>query len=142
MPSFSRHTTSNVAAGLVGLASFALAPASAMAANFEYARDYEIAFLDACGGETAAPVCQCAMETIQDEMTFASFAEAVARHGGDLSGVPWWNAIVSTALAKCRSAPMRVASRTAVLTADPVGDGCRDAGQQAAEAQSAAQISD
>ena len=139
MPAFLRPATLNAAAFL-GLASFA--PASAVAVNFEYARDYEIAFLDACGAKSTAPVCQCAMETVQDEMTFASFAAAVARHGGDLSGVPWWNAIVSAAVAKCHDAPIQVASRPAATAADPASEGCRDAGDLAAEMQRAAHISE
>lgn len=140
MPAFLRHATLNAAAAFLGLASFA--PASAVAVNFEYARDYEIAFLDACGANASAPVCQCAMETVQEEMTFASFAEAVARHGGDLSGVPWWNAIVLAAVAKCHDATIQMASRSATTTADPASEGCRNAGGLAAEMQQAAHIAE
>lgn len=140
MSSCPRRSSSNFIANLAGMASLALATTAAVAANLEYAHDYEIAFLDACTANATTPACRCAMEAIQNEMTFQAFAEAVARNGGDLSSVPWWNAIVAEKLARCRGAPARVAGRIAIPTAEAATEGCRDDGELAADLQRAAHI--
>ena len=80
------------------------------------------------------------MEAIQNDMTFQAFAEAIGRNGGDLSGVPWWNAIVAAKLARCHDAPARVAGHIAIPTAEAATEGCRDGGELVADMRRAAHI--
>jgi hypothetical protein len=48
---------------------------------------YEAAYLRACGAHLPPASCQCAMEVIEDTLSFDKFASLVARFGGDIRRV-------------------------------------------------------
>ena len=48
---------------------------------------YEAAYLASCGRQLPPASCRCAMEVIEDTLSFDKFASLVARFGGDIRRV-------------------------------------------------------
>jgi hypothetical protein len=48
---------------------------------------YEAAYLASCGAQLPPAACRCAMEVIEDTLSFDKFAALVAHFGGDIRRV-------------------------------------------------------
>src|SRR3954454_13861646 len=72
---------------LIAAAALALAPAARAAPKVEHGDPYERAYLSACTAYLPPASCQCAMEVIEDTLSFDTFASLVGHYGGDIRRV-------------------------------------------------------
>jgi hypothetical protein len=74
---------------LIAATAILLAQAARADPKIESDDFYETAYLAACGAHLSPASCQCAMEVIEDTLSFDKFASLVAHFGGDIRrGLP------------------------------------------------------
>ena len=89
-----------LAAAALSLAATAAHPARAHDPNFEYWRDYEVAFLDWCDAEQPT-ACQCTMEVVEEQLGFEGFARLVGAGVRSMPTDPRFARAMATATARC-----------------------------------------
>jgi hypothetical protein len=76
-----------MAAALVAATALVLAQVAQADPKLESDDPYEAAYLASCGAELPLADCRCAMEVIEDTLSFDKFAALVAHFGGDIRRV-------------------------------------------------------
>jgi hypothetical protein len=89
---------------LVG-AALSIAPVAPHAAlahdpNYEYWRDYEVAFLDWCNAEQPT-ACQCVMEAVEAQLGFEGFARLVGAGVRTMAADPRFAHAMAAASPRC-----------------------------------------
>lgn len=72
---------------LIAAAAILLAQAARADPTVESDDPYEAAYLASCGAQLPLASCRCAMEVIEDTLSFDKFAALVAHFGGDIRRV-------------------------------------------------------
>jgi hypothetical protein len=75
------------AAVLIAATALLLAQVARADPNLGYDDPYEAAYLASCGAQLPQAACRCAMEVIEDTLSFDKFAALVAHFGGDIRRV-------------------------------------------------------
>jgi hypothetical protein len=74
-------------AALLAAMALVLAQAARADPTVEDGDPYEAAYLASCGAQLPQAACRCAMEVIEDTLSFDKFAALVAHFGGDIRRV-------------------------------------------------------
>jgi len=86
---------------VIGVVALGFGGAVEAVVNVEDFMVYETAYLDSCEAQHSGRTCRCAMETIQERITFHEFAEAVYRTDGNLPRDSRWGDTARRAVEAC-----------------------------------------